>query len=422
MRMKNELRAAAGVAVLALLAAGCGSNPVPPPVMAHGVAAREPLVDPRPYGAADTALGLDVLGAYCRSDPQANLVLSPSSLASGLGMAYLGARGGTARAMAGVLHLPAASGQALEAGLQARSAALRGLGGAGVTLDASDQVWADPSLPTERTYLNAVATGYDAGLAEAPLLKEPDQARQEINQAIATATRGQIPHVLHPGALDDGIGWVLTDALYLHAAWATPFDPDETAPGPFTTAAGRAVTAQFMLGGQYRAVSAGGWTAVWLPYRGGKLAMEALLPPAGSASCTRPAAAALGAMTSRLASGQPGTLTRSVALPKVNLATELSMKPVLTRLGMGVAFTPAADFAGLSRQACCIGFVEHAATLDVGEKGTVASAATAVGVEPTAGHVLPPQVRFDRPYLLMVTDRATGEPLFMARVADAAAR
>ena len=119
MRMKNQLRAAVGVAVMALLAAGCGSDPVPPPVMAHGVAAREPLVDPRPYGMADMALGLDVLGAYCRADPRANLVLSPSSLASGLGMAYLGARGGTARVMAGVLHLPVAGGQALAAGLQA---------------------------------------------------------------------------------------------------------------------------------------------------------------------------------------------------------------------------------------------------------------------------------------------------------------
>ena len=107
--MKNEVRAAA---VAVLLIAGCGSNPVPPPVMAHGVAAREPLVSPRQYGAADTAFGLDVLNAWCRTDPQANLVLSPSSLASGLGMAYLGARGGTARAMAGVLRLPAVGGQA----------------------------------------------------------------------------------------------------------------------------------------------------------------------------------------------------------------------------------------------------------------------------------------------------------------------
>ena len=203
MRMKNELRAAAGAAVVALLVAGCGSNPVPPPVMAHGVAAREPLVDPRPYGAADTALGLDVLGAYCRSDPQANLVLSPSSLASGLGMAYLGARGGTARAMAGVLHLPAAGGQALEAGLQARSAALRGLGGPGVTLDASDQVWADPSSP-DRTHLperrrhrlrrrpgqGAAAEGPRSGQAG----DQPgDRDRHQ----------GPDPALLHPGALDE---------------------------------------------------------------------------------------------------------------------------------------------------------------------------------------------------------------------------
>jgi serpin B len=422
MGMKNELLAAAGAAVVALLIAGCGSNPVPRPVMAHGLAVREPLADPRPYGTADTALGLNLLGAYCRSDPEANAVLSPSSLASGLGMAYLGARGGTARAMAGVLHLPAADGQALEAGLQARSAALRGLGSPGVTLDASDQVWADPTLPTERTYLNAVATGYGAGLAKAPLLTDPELARQEINQAIATGTRGRIPHLLRPGSLDDRIGWVLTDALYLHAAWAAPFDPDETSPGSFTTAAGRSVTAQFMLGGEYRAVTADGWTAVWLPYRGGKLGMEALLPPPGSAGCTLPAAAALGAMTSRLAPGQPGVLIRSVSFPKVNIATQVSMKPVLAGLGMGVAFTRAADFTGLSPQACCIGLVEHAATLDVGEKGTVASAATAVGVQASARRVMPSQVSFDRPYLMVVTDRATGEPLFMARVADPTAR
>jgi serine protease inhibitor len=420
MHMKNGLRAAIGGVVAALLIAGCGSSPVPPPVVvAHGVAAREPLMSPRPYGTADTRFGLDLLGAWCRADPQANLVLSPSSLASGLGMAYLGARGGTARAMAGVLHLPAAGGQPLEAGLQARSAMLRGLGSQGVTLAASDQVWADPSLPTERNYLNAVATGYDAGLAQVPMLQHPEQARQEINQAIATATHGQIPQLLLPGSLN-GIGWVLTDALYLHAAWATPFDPDQTTPDAFTTAAGQHVTAQFMVGGSFRAVSAGGWTAVRLPYRGDRLAMEALLSPAGAGSCAAPSAAALGAMTSRLAPGQPGALTRSIAFPKVNLATQVSMKPVLIQLGMGVAFSPAADFSRLSPQACCIALVEHAATLGIGEKGTVASAATAVGMQPTAARLMPAQVLFNRPYLMVVTDRTTGEPLFMARVANPA--
>jgi serpin B len=104
----------------------------------------------------------------------------------------------------------------------------------------------------------------------------------------------------------------------------------------------------------------------------------------------------------------------------MDLATQVSMKPVLTELGMGVAFTPSADFTALSTQACCIGLVEQAATLGLGEKGTVASAATAVGVQASAGRVLPPRVLFNRPYLMVVTDRATGEPLFMARVANPA--
>ena len=33
-----------------------------------------------------------------------------------------------------------------------------------------------------------------------------------------------------PGMLTN-IGWVLTSALYMNADWATPFDPNQTAPG-----------------------------------------------------------------------------------------------------------------------------------------------------------------------------------------------
>jgi serpin B len=186
-----------------------------------------------------------------------------------------------------------------------------------------------------------------------------------------------------------------------------------------------------MNGGPYPTVSADGWTAVWLPYRGGRLAMMALLPPAGAgvSGCAMPAASQLRTMTAALTAGSTATggtatgasaLDRDIALPKVTVTDKVSMKGLLTQLGMGVAFTGAADFAGLSPQACCIGLVEQAATLQVGEKGTVASAATAIGVTPSSVEVGPPPVRFDRPYLMVVTDAATGEPLIMARVTDPA--
>ena len=104
----------------------------------------------------------------------------------------------------------------------------------------------------------------------------------------------------------------------------------------------------------------------------------------------------------------------------MTLQNKISLKGLLTGLGMGVAFTGAADFLGLSPQAGGIGLVEQAATLQVGEQGTLASAATAVGIQPSAARLGPAPVTFDRPYLMVVTAAATGEPLFMARVTDPA--
>jgi serine protease inhibitor len=422
--MRHGVRTSFGLlaaACVTVTSAGCASAPAPrpaQPVMARGVAAIEPAADPRPLAAADTAFGLSVLGAWCAQYPEQNLVFSPSTLASALGMAYLGAREATARAMARVLHLPA-GGDALAAQLQARSRALTGLDGPGVTLAASNQVWADPALPPLSAYLNAVATGYGAGVAKVPFSTNPQRAADEINQAVSQATRGHIPRLVTPDMLT-GIGWVLTSALYMNAAWAAPFDPNQTGPGTFTPdGKARPVTAKYMNGPGFQYAAADGWTAVSLPYKGGKLTMTALLPPAGSGSCALPSQAGLRTLT---APAGPGTA--QVSLPKVNLSTGGTagdMKPVLERLGMGLAFSVSADFTGLSEQACCIGFVQQAATLQVGEKGTVAAAAAAVGIVASAGIASSRTIVFNRPYLMLVTDTSNGEPLFLAKVANPAA-
>jgi serine protease inhibitor len=417
--MRNTIRGTLGLLAATAIAAasGCAATAprpeTPSLTVLRGVAAHEPAADPRPFGAADITFGLDVLHAWCQAAPTGNLVFSPSTLATALGMAYLGARGATAAAMARALHLP--MGSRLEAGLRARTAALAGLNGPGVTLEESNQVWADPTLPPLRGYLNAVATGYDAGVAQAPLLGNPREAAAEIDQAISAATRGHIPRLVTPNMLAD-VGWVLTSALYMDAGWATPFDPSKTAAGQFTQASGQRVTVKFMNGTGFPFASADGWTAVSLPYRGGRLSMTALLPPAGSGSCALPTAATLRALT-RFAS------TALVSMPRVNLSTTADMQSVLEQLGMGLAFSPAdADFSGLSPLADYIKFVRQAATLQVGEKGTVAAAAVAVEMAPTSAEIPPPhQVVFDRPYLMLVTDTATGEPIFLAKVADPAA-
>jgi serine protease inhibitor len=430
--MGHRVRISLGALAAACVAAGvagCGSTPAATPAVdvavVRGVAAAEPAADPRPLAAADTGFGLDVMRAWCAQNPGQNLVFSPSTLASALGMAYLGARGATASAMARVLDLPGGtSGGSLEAELQARMAALGSLDGPGVTLAASDQLWADPTLTTLRSYLNAVATGYHAGVAQAPFSTDPAKAAAEINQAISAATDGHISQLVNAGMLDN-IGWVLTSALYLNAKWATPFDPGKTEPGPFTPAGAKPVTVKFMNGDALPYTTSGGWQAVSLPYQGGKLTMTALLPPPVSASCALPSQASLTSIARSFDGPRAGLA--DVSLPKVSLDTSGGvgdMKPALEQLGMGVAFNQQdADFTGLSPQACCIGFVQQAATLQVGEKGTVGAAAAAVGMVAASAMVAPPTVTitFNRPYLLLITAKATGEPLFLAKVDNPAA-
>jgi serine protease inhibitor len=416
----------AAAATLALLG-GCASGPapVPAPKVARGMALVVPNADARPFGAADTSFGLDVLGAWCKSQPDANLVFSPTVLASALGMAYLGAHGETAARMARVLHLPnapaagagSAASSALLAGLHARLAALRAAAGPGVTLAASDQVWADPALPPLTPYLNSVATGYDAGVGQAPFLKDPSLAAGQINAAIARDTRGQITRLVTADMLD-GIGWVLTSALYMDAAWDSPFNAQDTQPGTFTPASGGPVTAQYMHGYDYAAASAGGWTGVSLPYQGGRLAMLALLPPAAAGNCALPAVTDLTAIASAARGTGAGQV--AIAFPKASIGSNARMDAELKALGMAQAFDGSADFTGLSPKAAMLGFVQQAATLKIGEKGTVAAAAAAVGIVASAGRAVTREVDFNRPYLLLVTDTRTGEPLFLAKVANPA--
>ncbi len=90
-----------------------------------------------------------------------------------------------------------------------------------------------------------------------------------------------------------------------------------------------------------------------------------------------------------------------------------------------------ADFTGIhvptsDEPGIYISQVVHQANIDVDEKGTEASAATAVGMA-TGGGCGGPNVlktvtlRLDHPFLFFVRDVATGAVLFMGQVTDPSA-
>ncbi|MCP2339560.1 serpin family protein [Actinomadura rupiterrae] len=409
----RSLAAVACMAALTTGVAACGDQGPKAHELRGAVTGVAPG-DPRPLGRADTAFGFGLLSAWCGTDPNANIVLSPSSIASSLGMVQQGARGRTAVAMARTLHLP--SGDLLP-GLRARTNEMRSLGNKKVTARFADQIWADSGVPTDKGYLDKLATGYDAGLKTLDIAADPDGARKTINAQIKKDTGGKIPELLPPGQLRSDTGWVLTDAVHLKAEWQTRFG--HASPGRFTASGGRSVQVQLMNAkSRFGYARSAGWQAVDLPYAGGRLRMTALLPDAASQGCPSLTGATFDRLTGALSTGTDVDVT----MPKVDLSSRRELTPLLTKLGMGIAFSDSADLRGISPKAGKIAFVQHAATLDIDEKGTEGAAATGTGITALAAPAPSYKITvvFDRPYLVVVRDGKSGEPLFMARVADPA--
>jgi serpin B len=96
----------------------------------------------------------------------------------------------------------------------------------------------------------------------------------------------------------------------------------------------------------------------------------------------------------------------------------MDLSKTLAEAGMPAAFTPAADFSGITDdEDLLIASVQHKTFVQVDEEGTEAAAATGIGVQATSAPQLH-TVTVDRPFLFVITDTATGAPLFLGRITD----
>jgi len=374
---------------------------------ARAVAAASPAALDR-LAAADTEFGLDILHQLCAAKPDSNVLLSPASIAAALDLAYAGARGQTAAEMGRVLHQPA-YGPALVDALATRRQRMAPLAG---QLRQRDTVWADQRVRPNKPYLDDVRTAQDVGVRRVDF-RDPEKARQTINRQVARETGDLVKELLPPTSVDGDTRLVLADTLHLSARWQSPFDSKGTRTGVFLSADGRRMQVPFMSQRQsVPTARAAGFTAVELPYRGGRLSLLLLLPSDPKAGCATLTSGTLRSVPSKLMKAES-----IVRLPKLQLDEHPDLDPALQALGMRTAYAPGgADFGRVtSTVPLYVKTVQHAAVMRVDEKGTVAGAATGAVVGIVS---LPPVISFDRPFALLLRDRSTGEPLFLGWVAD----
>jgi serpin B len=112
---------------------------------------------------------------------------------------------------------------------------------------------------------------------------------------------------------------------------------------------------------------------------------------------------------------QPGDL--NLIMPKFEFSLDVDLVPVLSALGMPLAFDKNnADFSGITRaERLYVNKALHKAYILVNEAGTEAAAVTVIGVAPAS---LPMEVRIDRPFIFVIRDLSTGTILFVGRVVN----
>lgn len=356
--------------------------------------------------------------------PADNLCVSPYSIATALGMTVNGARGRTAQEMLTVLgglsltELDAAL-SALDALLVSRSRTHQLPGGtaAEVVFAPANSLWGQQGMTWNRTFLDDLAGWFGAGMREVDYAGDAEGARRALNGWVASQTRDRIPELLARGIVTTATRLVLVNALCLKAPWLNPFATELTTRSPFRVEGREAVTAELMttqVAGGATARGAG-WVAATLPYAGSELGMTVVLSERADAA-SHAALVGSGGLAQVLAALQPGEAT--VTMPKFTIRTKTQLKPLLSALGMPTAFTPAADFSGISAASLVIDEVVHEAYVAVDEAGTEAAAATAVGVREVGAPAEPMTLLLDRPFLYVIHDLPSGAPIFVGRVAD----
>lgn len=417
-------RLASASLAFALVAAGCG-GPSSGVVMAAAPRAAADPAEAMLAGAAINDFGIALLRAA--GPPDGNAVVSPASIVLALAMARAGALGQTAAELDEVLRDAASDAHAgwlnaLDAILAQRSGTFQDDAGkdTSVLLRIANATFAQQDYPWKQPFLEALASRFGAGVRTVDYQRQVEQARQAINAWVSDRTESRIPELIDQGVLDEATRMVLVNAIYLKAAWLFPFDEKLTADGPFTRLDGSIVRAPFMARQeQFRYAEGAGWQAVEVPYVGGSLAMNLILPADIAAFESTLDGAAFAAITGALE-----TRLVDLSMPKFGIETKLDLATLLAGMGMPTAFDPdRADFSAMTdAERLYISAVIHQANIDVDEKGTTAAAATAVVIRAGAAPGELVILRLDRPFLFALRDVPTGAVLFLGRVVEPAQR
>jgi serine protease inhibitor len=420
------LRAFAAVAVPTLTAACAAQEPRVdrPPRSADSVKPLDtkpwqlpprgdlPALEPSDYA----AFGLGMFRQLGNARPDANVVFSPLSAGLAVSMLANGAQGQT---LAGIQQA-LASGSDMDALNGTNAALVQALRTGDVELAIANSLWARQGVPFLPSFMETNRRFYQAEVATVDF--NSPEAAARINRWASDKTNGRISRMVEPPLSPDLVLYLM-NAVYFKGRWENEFQPRETRPMPFRAPGGTVQRPMMTRTGDYGYRQGDGFSAVRLPYRGGRFAMYVLLPDASSS-----VAALRGQLTPDAWAGWMqgfGTREVRVVMPRYRVNVESRLNGPLQALGMRDAFSEVdANFRAmlpaeyLARGNVYVSEAKQKVFVEVNEEGTEAAAVTGIEMRTTSVPAPPVSFVVDRPFLMVIRDDQTGALLFIGQVND----
>lgn len=339
-----------------------------------------------------------------------NVFISPLSISMALGMAYNGADGETKEAMRKALGFTLPTDEEINKSFKDLDALLKGID-KDVVFTSANSLWHSnlvklqaPFVQTNKTYFDATVQGFDFA---------SPAAVNEINSWVKRKTNNKIDKILDQIKEDEKL--FLINAIYFKGTWTQPFDKSLTKPGQFHLENGSTVNHDFMAmkKGEYLYYRDNTKELVDLPYGNGQYSMTIVMP--GGENKVQDILPELNPTNLNTWLAGAKKTTWDLYMPKFKLEYEKKLNDMLTKLGMGVAFTSKANFSHMLEELgnLAISEVKHKTFVEVNEEGTEAAAVTSTGIMVTS---LPPSVRIDRPFVFMIREKSSGAILFIGKL------
>jgi len=343
-----------------------------------------------------------------------NVFFSPYSIRSALAMTYAGAEKETRNQMSKVLHFHLNNTTTAQEFLDFNNKIKELNKDTTLKISIANALWKkdESKYPFKKDYLALTKKYYDAAIYPLPSRAKP------INNWVSNKTNKRIPSIITDGDITPLTRLILTNAIYFKGEWQEKFRKENTKKEPFYVTKDKAIDVDMMSQSAFVDYFEDENTqAIKMPYEGGSLEMTIVLPKENSST----EALSKNINTDFIANSRFSNTKVQIFVPKFTFSWGKELKEALKSMGMENAFNDNADFSGMTKSKILeIDKVIHKAFVAVNEEGTEAAAATAVIMRMMTSAIQRPEkkiiFRADRPFMVLISERTTGNILFMGTV------